>query len=141
MTGTVAAIAAAGTAADATTGASSAQPIQRAQLTPAASTSVAEWLTTPGVTTPTTAQLPLQFGVTPGTTLVEVNPNISYQTVSGFGAAITDSAANVLYGLDDAARAQVMGNLFSPTTGAGISFLRQPIGASDFVADKDYSFD
>jgi glucosylceramidase len=141
VTGTVAVIAAAGTAAAATTGTSSAQPAQRAQPTPAASTSVDEWLTTPGVTTPTIAQLPLQFGVTPGPTLVEVDPNISYQTVSGFGAAITDSAANVLYGLADSARAQVMTNLFSPTTGAGISFLRQPIGASDFVADKDYSFD
>ena len=100
-----------------------------------------EWLTTPGSDIVTTAQLPLQHNVTPGSTLVEVDPNITYQTVTGFGAAITDSAAHVLYGLDDATRATVMDNLFNPRTGAGISFLRQPIGASDFVADADYSFD
>ncbi|WP_279579663.1 hypothetical protein [Fodinicola feengrottensis] len=47
----------------------------------------------------------------------------------------------MLYWLSDADRATVMNNLFDPATGAGISFLRQPIGASDFVADKDYSFD
>jgi glucosylceramidase len=137
-TGVVAAIVTVGSAAAATNGTHLAVQDPPKQ---APSTSVAEWLTTPGSDTATTAQLPLQYGITPGPTLVEVDPNIKYQTVSGFGAAITDSAAHVLYGLDDSTRAQVMSNLFSPNTGAGISFLRQPIGASDFVADQDYSFD
>ncbi len=137
-TGVVAVIVTAGSAAAAVGGSHLAVQAQPPQ-TP--STSVAEWLTTPGSDSVTTAQLPIQYDVTPGPTLVEVDPTIKYQTVSGFGAAITDSAAHVLYGLDDSTRAQVMSNLFSSNTGAGISFLRQPIGASDFVADKDYSFD
>lgn len=138
VTGIVAVIVTAGSAAAATSGSHLA--VQAPPNRPP-STSVAEWLTTPGSDSATTAQLPLQYGITPGPTLVEVDPNIKYQHISGFGAAITDSAAHVLYGLDDSARAQVMNNLFNPRTGAGISFLRQPIGASDFVADQDYSFD
>ena len=134
-TSLVAALVTAGSAAAAT-----ATHTQPARPNPP-STSVSAWLTTPGSDTATTAQLPLQFNTTPGPTLVEVDPNITYQTITGFGAAITDSAAHVLYGLDAATRAQVMNNLFNPRTGAGISFLRQPIGASDFVADTDYSFD
>jgi glucosylceramidase len=137
-TGVVAVIVTAGSAAAATGGSHLAVQVHTGQPP---STSVSAWVTTPGSDTATTAQLPLQYGVTPGPTLVEVDPNIRYQNVSGFGAAITDSAAHVLYGLGDSARAQVMSNLFSQKTGAGISFLRQPIGASDFVADQDYSFD
>src|SRR5438445_12817365 len=92
VTGVVAAMALAGSAA-AATGERSAAP---AQPNPAPSTSVLEWLTTPGSAAATTSQLPLRRNVTPGPTLVEVDPNTRYQTVSGFGAAITDSAAHVL---------------------------------------------
>ena len=34
-----------------------------------------------------------------------------------------------------------MRDLFDPNTGIGLSFLRQPIGASDFVTDHDYTYD
>ena len=104
-------------------------------------TTVHEWLTTPGVTTPTDTQLPLLNTVTATPVAVHVDPNVRYQSVSGVGAAITDSAAHVLYGLTPDNRDQVMRNLFDPKTGAGLSFLRQPIGASDFVAGPDYSYD
>src|SRR5258708_998762 len=60
-------------------------------------TTVREWLTTPGVTTPTDVQLPLNDTVTKTPVTVHVDPNVRYQAVSGFGAAITDSSANVLY--------------------------------------------
>jgi len=59
-------------------------------------TTVHEWLTTPGVTTPTDTQLPLNATVPNTPVAVHVDPNVRYQTVSGFGAAITDSAAHVL---------------------------------------------
>jgi len=104
-------------------------------------TTVHEWLTTPGVTTPTDVQLPLNDTVTKTPVTVHVDPNVRYQTVSGFGAAITDSSANVLYGLTPDNRDAVMRNLFDPKTGAGIDFLRQPIGASDFAVGQDYSYD
>jgi glucosylceramidase len=114
------------------------QPQTQPQPNP---TSVHEWLTTPGVTTPVDTQLPLLDTVTASPVAVHVDPNVKYQTVSGFGAAITDSAAHVLYGLTQADRDQVMRNLFDPKTGDGISFLRQPIGASDFAVGQDYSYD
>ena len=34
-----------------------------------------------------------------------------------------------------------MRDLFDPRTGDGLNFLRQPIGASDFVAKNDYTYD
>src|SRR5882757_8739714 len=77
-------------------------------------TTVHEWLTTPGVTTPTDVQLPLNGTVTKTPVTVHVDPNVRYQSVSGFGAAITDSSANVLYGLTPANRDAVMRNLFDP---------------------------
>ena len=55
--------------------------------------------------------------------------------MSGFGGAITDSSAVVLYRLSPAAREPAMRSLFDPRAGDGLSYLRQPIGASDFVAN------
>jgi glucosylceramidase len=107
----------------------------------AAPGTVHEWLTQPGVTTPTDVQLPLSSPAVPGTTTVRVEPDLKFQSVTGFGAAITDSSAQVLYGLTPENRDTVMKNLFDPKTGDGISFLRQPIGASDFAVGQDYSFD
>ena len=72
---------------------------------------------------------------------VVVDPGRTFQTMTGFGAAITDSSAAVLYTLAPQARADMMASLFSPTTGDGLDYLRQPIGASDFVATADYTFD
>jgi hypothetical protein len=62
---------------------------------------------------------------------VVVDPTRTYQTMQGFGGAITDASASVLYTLPAAQRAQVMASLFSPTTGDGLDYLRQPIGGSD----------
>ena len=72
---------------------------------------------------------------------VSVDPSRSYQTIDGFGASITDSSAHVLYGLDRQTRDATMRRLFSPTEGNGLSFLRQPMGASDFVAGDFYTYD
>lgn len=73
--------------------------------------------------------------------LITVNPSQTYQTMDGFGASITDSSAALLYQLPAAQRDQVMSSIFSPTDGIGMSFLRQPIGASDFVDEPHYTYD
>jgi glucosylceramidase len=65
---------------------------------------------------------------------IVVDPGTRYQSVDGFGASITDSSAAVLYRLPPAAREQAMRSLFDPRSGIGVSFLRQPIGSSDFTA-------
>ncbi len=72
---------------------------------------------------------------------ISVDPSRSYQTMEGFGASITDSSAHVLYGLSRRARRATMEDLFSPRHGNGLSVLRQPMGASDFVANGFYTYD
>ena len=77
-----------------------------------------------------------------GVPTVVVDPTLTYQTMQGFGGAITDSSASVLYTLPPRQRAQVMASLFSPHGGDGLDYLRQPIGASDMVAGTtDYTYD
>jgi glucosylceramidase len=71
-----------------------------------------------------------------------VDPTRTFQTMTGFGASITDSSASVLYSLSPTARDAAMHMLFDPRTGDGLNFLRQPIGASDFVAGpQHYTYD
>jgi glucosylceramidase len=65
---------------------------------------------------------------------ITVDPSRVYQTMDGFGASITDSSAHVLYSLRVGAREGAMRDLFSPAQGNELSILRQPMGASDFVA-------
>jgi len=72
---------------------------------------------------------------------IVVDPARRYQTMTGFGASMTDSSAYVLSKLPADAREKVMRSLFSPTDGIGLSMLRQPMGASDFAVDKAYSYD
>jgi len=72
---------------------------------------------------------------------VVVDPTQTFQTMVGFGASITDASASVLYTLPAAQRAQTMASLFSPTTGDGLDYLRQPIGGSDMVATAPYTYD
>src|ERR1700737_3327789 len=84
----------------------------------------------------------LKFGEThlPALTLT-VDSSKAYQQIDGFGASITDSSAWLLYNkLDTAQRKELMAKLFDPVHGIGLSFIRQPMGASDFALD-DYSYD
>jgi len=72
---------------------------------------------------------------------VVVDPSRTFQTMTGFGAAITDSSASVLSSLAPKARDAAMASLFDPRTGDGLDYLRQPIGASDFVTSAAYTYD
>jgi len=73
---------------------------------------------------------------------ITIDPSQTYQSLDGFGAAITDSSASVLYRLTPAARLTAMRSLFTRSSGIGVSFLRQPIGSSDFTAAAEhYTYD
>jgi len=99
------------------------------------------WITTPDGTDKMADLGTVDFTTTPSTApTVVVDPGRTFQTMSGFGGAITDSSASVLYTLTPQARASAMASLFSSSTGDGLDYLRQPIGASDF-ATSDYTFD
>lgn len=64
-----------------------------------------------------------------------------FQTMEGFGAAITESTAVILEERVPAAqRDRLLRSLFDPKSGAGFSFIRLPIGSCDFRT-REYTFD
>jgi len=74
--------------------------------------------------------------------LITVNDSVKYQQIDGFGASLTDSSAWLAsHKLNPAQQSALWQSLFNPTSGIGISFLRQPMGASDFSASGNYSYD
>jgi len=104
---------------------------------------VSVWLTTDDGQTPMAPQPPVEF--TPGTSSqlpsIYISESQAEQTIEGFGASMTDSAAYLLREIvPKAALDGVMQSLFSHTQGIGVSFLRNPMGASD-IARSIYSYD
>jgi glucosylceramidase len=73
---------------------------------------------------------------------ITLDPATKYQSIVGFGASITDSSSYVMTkNMSASQRAALEGKLFDPATGAGLSFLRQPMGASDFSSVGNFSYD
>lgn len=71
---------------------------------------------------------------------VIVDEDKLYQTMDGFGASFTDSAAYLIHQvLEPEQRASLMRKLFDPEEGIGLSVLRNPMGASDY-AREIYSY-
>ena len=90
------------------------------------------------------AQPAAEFGTggSENTQVIAVNEANRYQPIDGFGASLTDSAAWVIWNdLSPSQQSSLMQQLFSPTGGIGLSFLRQPMGASDFAVNGNYSYD
>lgn len=117
----------------------------------AAGEQVTAWLTTTDdaagrhVTRGLQAQTPFAFSSGTGGSgeNITVDENTRYQTFTGGGASFTDTAAwlmNSSGALSTATRNATMTKLFSPTDGIGLSFLRNPMGASD-LARYGYSYD
>jgi glucosylceramidase len=71
--------------------------------------------------------------VGPATAEVVVDLGQHYQTMSGFGAALTDSSAWLLYNrMGSRQREALLRELFGPPPGLNFKLLRLSIGASDF---------
>src|SRR3954452_18080075 len=62
-----------------------------------------------------------------------------HQTMLGFGASLTESAAQLIMRLPAAERRRLLDDLFSPTHGIGLTYLRVPIGSSDYVASLPFA--
>jgi len=76
----------------------------------------------------------------PGT-IIEVDPSREFQEVVGFGASLTDASAWLIqHKLDATQREALLQDLFGPEPGAGFSFTRVDMGASDFSL-RHYSYD
>jgi glucosylceramidase len=109
---------------------------------PPAAPAARAWLTTPDGTLKMRDRGTVDFHRGGSANLtITVDPSRRYQRMDGFGASITDSSAHVLYRLNRATRTATMKRLFSTTDGDGLSVLRQPMGASDFVAHDFYTYD
>ncbi len=73
---------------------------------------------------------------------ISVDESTQFQQMEGFGAAMTDSSAWLMMKqLDPASRDALMHDLFTRDGGGiGLSFVRVPMGASDFSLE-DYTYD
>jgi len=109
------------------------------------------WLTTTDdgggrhVTRGLQQQAPIAFATGAGGSgqNVVIDERTRFQQFSGAGASFTDTAAwlmNSSGALSAATRTSVMQKIFDPNQGIGLSFLRNPMGASD-LARFSYSYD
>ncbi len=72
---------------------------------------------------------------------IDIDQMVTFQKMDGFGASLTDSSAYLIYNaLTEQERQALMKDLFDPNTGIGLSYLRQPMGSSDFRL-TDYTYD
>ncbi|MFE0731497.1 lectin [Streptomyces antibioticus] len=123
-------------------------------LTPqaaAAGERVDVWLTTTSdaagrdVTRGLARQAAVNFGSAGGGAdqTITVDEGTTYQQFEGGGASLTDTTAHLLRGgaVSAATRDTVMRKLFSPADGIGLSFVRNPIGASDLSRPGNVSLD
>ncbi|WP_052313280.1 glycerophosphodiester phosphodiesterase family protein [Terriglobus roseus] len=69
------------------------------------------------------------------TATITVNAGTTFQTIDGFGGAMTDSAAAVMGSSPN--RNAIMNILFSPSGGAGLTIVRSPMGSSDLMASPN----
>src|SRR6185295_3493722 len=72
--------------------------------------------------------------------VIDVDEATTYQVMVGFGAAMTDASAYLINNKLGSQRDGIMRELFGRNPGIGLSFMRVPMGASDF-SSKHYSYD
>ncbi|MDP9280209.1 MAG: glycosyl hydrolase [Gemmatimonadota bacterium] len=72
--------------------------------------------------------------------VIDVDEGTSYQEMVGFGAAMTDASAYLIQRKLGAQHDAILRELFGRNPGIGLSFMRVPMGASDF-STHHYSYD
>jgi glucosylceramidase len=90
------------------------------------------------------ARAPVSFGTggTAAAQLISVEESVQYQVLDGLGASLTESSAFVIqHDLDATQRGALLLDLFGPSPGISLGLLRQPMGASDFAVNGNYSYD
>lgn len=72
---------------------------------------------------------------------IGVDTTQTYQTIDGFGFALTDGSASLINGLNEPAKTNLLKELFATdSTHIGVSYIRITIGASDLSA-APFSYD
>ena len=121
-------------------------PAQSSLAAQSASSKVSVWLTTADLRTHLAQQKDVHFSSGNGSDVIQisVNENQLDQQMDGFGASLTDGSAWLMSNkMSKSQRDKLLEQLFSPTKGIGLNFLRQPMGASDLTAPSsgEYSYD
>ena len=101
------------------------------------------WLTNPDRSALLAGQSPkLAFSKeAPTGQIIDVDSAKTYQTMDGFGYALTGGSAMLIHHMDAAKRAALLHNLFTTEgDGIGVSYLRLTVGSSD-MNDHVYSYD
>jgi glucosylceramidase len=102
------------------------------------------WLTTNDKSSLFTKQAPLAFGqsLTNNYPAINIDPSIKYQSVDGFGFALTGGSAQHMIRMSQGERAKLIQELFGNNNDhqIGISYLRLSIGSSD-LNDHVFSYD
>ncbi|MGN8230501.1 glycoside hydrolase family 30 protein [Paenibacillus polymyxa] len=111
---------------------------------PKAENNVNMWLTTPDPANRLTQQTPIRWdkdnskgnAANADTLTIEIKPDIHYQTMEGFGAAVSGSSAYLMnHGMSANQRDQLLNDLFT-ASGIQLSYIRHTIGASDYSVDE-----
>lgn len=113
-------------------------------LPPVTSGIVAAWVTTGDRSQLLSRQADLRFNntaVDSSVSTIEVDYSREFQSVVGWGAAMSDAAAYLIQTkLNASQREALLQDLFGREPGIGLSFIRIPMGASDF-SRSHYSYD
>lgn len=96
------------------------------------------WVTTPDGSRKLTPEGNVPFTGSPQAVDIRIDANSRGQRFTGAGASVTGASAHLLQGLPPAQRTTVLKSLFSTEgDGIGLSYLRQPLGSTDFDADAN----
>lgn len=109
----------------------------------AAAEPVQAWVTEGNKSKLLSAEAGLAFGADGAAVnpTIEVDEHTAYQSIDGFGGALTDSSAWLIQNkLDAATRNELMNKLFGRASGIGISYIRLPMGSTDFAL-SNYTYD
>ena len=101
------------------------------------------WLTNPDRSALLAEQSPKLAFTSAASTgqVIDVDSAKTYQTMDGFGFALTGGSAMLIHHMDAAKRTALLHNLFTTEgDGIGVSYLRLTIGSSD-MNDQVYSYD
>jgi glucosylceramidase len=72
---------------------------------------------------------------------IHVDTTVTYQTIDGFGFALTGGSASLINSLNTSQKTSLLKELFSPdSSGIGVSYLRVSLGASD-LSSSDFTYD
>ncbi len=103
---------------------------------------VSEWLTTSDGSALLAPQAKIHFSRSADAgAVINVEDGQKFQTIDGFGYALTGGSAQLLMKMDSASRAKILHELFAPKgNGIEVSYLRLTVGSSD-MNERVYSYD